>query len=335
MIDFNKKIVLDDYNKLLNMYLNCTDETSKAYLYKQLQFMYYVDKKLAKQKLNDITMPSEYKKISVEEKKQEKSFFDEIDDLTCEICYNLRTAIPEFKSVVVSSMLNRKITFYEYRKELSTFFEESIPDDIKLVNDTFAAGRIMLDRKILHQEASIVYLENIMNYYIKIGYNRNLKLSDVRNTVHEFGHASVYMTCGRYQSKEKLLTEVMAMIYELLYLNKYTNSNMIVKEKEYGYLLNTSGLSHLILYYCGDTKRRSTKYISYIDYLELIKLLYGIIISITLIANNNDRELLTKMNYIKANFSYMSDFDILKNVGVDTDSLLYTSQNLKKLILHR
>lgn len=322
---YNISEVLEDFNKLYNLYLNCTDIEQKNIIYSQMQFLYAFDKKLSKERFSKI---GKMEKYSNNVTSIELNRFKEIEDLTYILCSYID--VLSFNGYNSSKFIYNKITENEYYDRILNFFKEVLPSDYDLA-DKSINKYLLLTKSYLYQQAYIVYLESIKKYYINIIYNGKLRNSDVRNTIHEIGHASVYKVNGTYNLNDPILTEVIAYLYELLYLYNYIEKNNCDKEKELGYYFYTSlGDRTIYNHIEGYNTSLSDK-----TYLCNLKAFYGNLIAATIFLNSSKDELIKKIDIVKNNYDDKDGFNVLNRIGIHTDDLIYTSKNMKELVKKR
>lgn len=334
MIKINENLI-KDFNLLNDIYNDTHDENKRVDIYRQMLGLCYLGKKQLSRNMKKIRVPINYRKIRSEEHSEEEkkiyNYFLNINDLTYELSYYLRDSVAYLKSTKFSGILNKPITLGEYKSEILSFIENNMPEDLDLVKKIIANGQIILNMGFLTEAAYISYLEDLNKFYIHITYLNGLKLKDVRNTIHEIGHASTFMNTGKYKGKDFLLTEAISDTYEFLYLNSKIDMNKAKMEAEYGYMLKRMGIGRLYAFLSSEI----TDFNSYSPYLDNIKYLYGLIIALTITLNFDKKETEEILTILKNNYSSMEGFKLLDSVGIKDSDLIDTSKNLKKLILSR
>ena len=157
---YNISEVLEDFNKLYNLYLNCTDIEQKNIIYSQMQFLYAFDKKLSKERFSKI---GKMEKYSNNVTSIELNRFKKIEDLTYILCSYID--VLSFNGYNSSKFIYNKITENEYYDRILNFFKEVLPSDYDLA-DKSINKYLLLTKSYLYQQAYIVYLESIKKYYI-------------------------------------------------------------------------------------------------------------------------------------------------------------------------
>ena len=64
--------------------------------------------------------------------------------------------------------------------------------------------------------------------------------------------------------------------------------------------------------------------------------LYGQVIPTTILANSNNlEELHQKIDYLKKNAPFIPAFQLLSNIGIREDDLLFTAKHMKEIVLRK
>lgn len=334
LYSYNKDKVKKDYNCLLDRY-NRSNEQEQEHIYEQLFFIDYIDKKILSVKNKSITTPKNYLSMQLKKEKEENDFLNAIKYLTEELCYNLVGVLNKVSVSQITELSRRKITKEQFYKEILSFFDNNFKDESNLVIDTFTEGRIRLKRSLLSRSAYIIYLESLKKFYIDITYFKNLSLSDASYTIHEFGHAMTFKKNNIYETKDPISRELIASLYEIMYLKDIYSSENIRLLKEVCLLLKSSGLYQIIDYLEENHRNKKMLLYNHETYLNnKIIALYGYVIALTIIQKYQDNtELLEIINILKSKVTSVPTFDLLKNIEIKKEDVVDTTKDLKKLIL--
>lgn len=326
LYSFNQTQLQNNYNRLLDLYLTANTDNEKIKIYHELLVL---REYLHKAEISNIQKPQNYYNIISREIVKKDNFYKSIDNLTEELCYYWCHSMKEIKTNYKGIFHQDKITKGEYYNDIKSFIGEVFPDDIKLFIDAFKEERIMLAKSLFTSE-KMIYLDSLGEYYIVIKYFNKLNRINVRNTIHEFGHVSDYMASKVGSSKDYIMDEVVAELYELLYIGNFCkNSKDIISE--FSRLLNLVKLTSLNDYYFQRAYNR--KIFTYEMFLKSINFMYSSIISLALYVRRNDLTFNEILRYIKENRPYIPAFELLKEIGIDESELIWTSKNVKKLII--
>ena len=327
LYSFDQRELEKDYNSLLELYLNEAKEDKKMKLYSQiLPLRSY----LKSSKSTTCTAPKEYlDKINKEQEKM-KSIYKNNTDLTKELCYYWCHSLREAPSSSKSKLSKKSLTKEEYFEDMKSFFTKVLPDDIDLYLNTFKNSNILVKKSILCDRAEILYLENLNKYYIKILYYLNLSKTTARNTVHEIGHASECVASNSNNSYDYIMDEVIAILYELLYINYSYNGDKNALLLEFYNLFKIINLSLLENYIMSNIHEKKSSAEDF--FLGEIRSMYSNIIALSLYLRSEEDNFLEKVEYIKKNKPFVPAFNLLASVGITEKELIYTAKNTKKLI---
>lgn len=326
---FDESEIQKNYNIILELYHSTEEIEKRIKLYNQLSVL--------SKYLNNVESirnlrPKEIKSYIKDKEKGQISALKDLDDLTsalcCYWCDSLRKLSQEEKIILKKNILNKE----EYYNELSMFFENIIPSDIELFKSTFDKQKILVKKNLLLSRAEMIYLESIKEYYIKILYRGRLNKIIVRNTIHEFGHVSEFTKTGIGRSMDPLMDEVMATVYELLYIDYCFKEDKKSKLSEITNLFKIIRLSSLEAYILRSYDLPSD--LSEI-YFNEIRSMYTDIIALSIYLMKNESDFRDKLLYIKEKTPYLKALELLKNIGINEDDLIYNSINVKKMILER
>ncbi|MGM9881769.1 MAG: hypothetical protein ACI31S_02870 [Bacilli bacterium] len=327
LYSFDQRELEKDYNILLELYLNEAKEDKKIKLYSQiLPLRSY----LKSSKSPICPAPQEYlDKINSEIEKM-KSIYKNNTELTKELCYYWCHSLREVPSSNKFKASKELLTKEAYFEDMKTFFTKVLPSDIDLYLNAFKNGNILVKKSIFRDRAEILYLEDLNKFYIKILYCLNLSKVNARNTIHEIGHASECNSSGSNNSYDYIMDEVIAILYELLYINYSFNSDNSVLLSEFYNLFKIISLSPLENYIISNTceKKSSTEDF----FLGEIRFLYSNIIALSLYLRSEEDDFLEKIEYIKKKKPFVPAFTLLASVGITEKELIYTAKNAKKLI---
>lgn len=324
---FNEKEMLDKYNKLLQIFSSAPSE-EKASVYGQLQGLkdYLVNHKVFLPQA-----PCEYAIERIKYIENKEAVFKELDELTSKICYYWCLNLRKISGYNKSELLRKTCSKEEFYLQIKNFFKTIFPNDLSLVEDTFNNGKILVKRTLFSPKAEMLYLPSLREYYIKILSSRKLNMQDVRNTIHEFGHVSEFMANGLCTSKDFVMEEVLANLYELLFIDYYSNSNKEFNLFEFGRLFKTINIYSLDYGFLLSPYQNTL----YRKYISEIEFLYDCVISLTLFSKKDEPDFYDKVQYIKDNNPYIPFLELLENIGIKEDDLIYTSKHMKELILSR
>lgn len=323
-----------DYKVLLDLYHKATSEFDRYNIYLELLHLKRLDKRLSRNEGVSKIIPSTYKKIAKNSENKKLNFYLQLDELTRELCYywteNLRSL--EELNINKSKLSENIITHFEYYDEIVKFIAEKMPDDLRIVTNTFKKCQIRVrNSSIKKPSADIFYLEQLKKYYINILCRKALTIFDVGVAIHEFGHASSFMKSGKWDPKDYILKETIASLYEILFIEYYLEGKRKdLKLRELGHLFKSIGVYHLKNYFESVNESNNT----YLYYLDIVDSLYSHIIAMTIIAKSNSQEEIdTKMSYIKSNAPFARAFPLLGNIGITEEDLIDTSKHVRQIIL--
>lgn len=329
LYSFNKIEMQNNYNKILDLFYEADTIEKKMELYGQLTVLSdYL--KTGKPAVN-----IENKKIKEYYKEKRKEQINElknIESLTSDLCYfwcnSLRKINQDNKMILQKNSLNKE----EYYSELRLFFESVMSSDIDLFKKTFEEQKILVKKGLLLSRGEMIYLESIKEYYIKMLYHGKLNKIFARNTIHEFGHVSEFKKTDIGRCKDHLMEEVIATVYELLYIDFCFPKDEKAKLLEISNLFKIIRLSSLEFFLFQ--RNSNHKYLNEMFFTE-INYMYTDIIAMSIYLMKNEPNFHEKLSYIKENTPYIRTFELLNNIGINEDVLLDNSKNVKKLILER
>lgn len=327
MFTYKEENVQNDFNRLLDLYLNSDDDNYKKEIYSQMLFMYCIDNKMAKKyKVTSYRPKNYFKYLSIEERNKRKEYL-KLDGFSTMICNYLKEELDKYY-YLRSFDLNRKCSFEEYKNIIENFFKEVFPNDLELLNRDINSGNLIIKKDILFSSADIYYLQELNKYYIAIKYYKYLNAFNIASTIHEYGHASTFMHNGNYKSKDYILEEVISTLYELVFLRFYSDN----------YCNNSTNIEMLSVFngYCISKLNNSLSKMHYYNnrMINMLSALYGQLIAVTIYTKYYD-SVLDKISILKDNYSSVSGFELLESIGVTKDDLLDTSRDISRLILKR
>lgn len=324
----NEENIIEDLNKLIELYNNSSDK-EKEKIYSQMVFIYELNRKLVKKYKIRNYKPKKYLKYVLEEEKNKKNAYKELDELSNDIIYNLNSEIIKYRHQRTHALNTTKYTFEEYKNIISSFFKDTLPDDLALFNKDIDQGNLIIRKAKLFDKASIYYLEELKKYYITICYSSYFNAYNILSTIHEYGHASTFINNGSYKSKDYIFEEVISTLYELMfldyYLSKYTSSDNYI---EILMIYNSSCISTL-----NDFFTKQQRYTNHI--VNMLEATYGQIIATTIYTKYHDNDILNIIKIIKDNYSTLGTFEILNSIDITKEDLIDNSKDISKLILKR
>ena len=329
MNTYNKDNILDNFNALVDLYLNSSSEEEKKNIYSQMLFIYNIEPKLAKSCRLFSYKPKNYNAYLKEKEAQKKRRYLELDCLTRNICFNLWDEINKYYPLDTNRVSNGIYSYEEYMSILRNFFKEKFPSDLELFSSDIEENNLIIRKSFPFSNANIYYLESLKKYYINIEYYKRLRTYDMASTVHEYGHASTFIQSNIYTSRDYVLNEVIASLYELVfldyYLSKYGN--------EYSYMemiriFNTTCINSI-----NRTIRKGYNYKEY--HINMIEALYGQLIASSIYIKYRDKDLDSIIEILKNNYSKVNGFELLRSIDISTDDLIDTSEDISKLVLRR
>lgn len=322
---FDRQEMLKNFNRILEDYYRTNNIDEKRSLYSQLNALSYL--------LKDNSLIKNIKQKRLDEQyfyelNRKKRFYKELSDLTSELYYGWTNSVRYLNIRNKRILENINLNKDDYYQELHRFFKKSMPSDLKLFEKTFEEKKILVKKRILLERIEMYYFEALKECYITILHCGKLNKITVKNTIHEFGHVSEFMKTGKSNSNNYLMEEVIAKLYELLYIDycfpkdndsRYIELSNIFKKVKMTYLNESingeDDLNDLIMYE--------------------INTLYTYVIAAAIYFLKDEMNLYDKIEYIKANTPYLNAFVILENIGITERDLIYTSKNIKKLMLKR
>lgn len=329
MNTYNIDNVLRDFNTLLDLYLNSSSEEKKINIYSQMLFIYNIEPKLVKGSKLFSYKPSNYSIYTRKRETARKKRYLELDNLTRKICFNLWEEINKYYPLDTSRVPNDIYSYEEYVSMLRTFFKENFPSDLELFNKDIEENNLTIRKSFPFSNANIYYLESLKKYYINIEYYKRLNAFNIASTVHEYGHASTFMQSNIYTSRDYILNEAIASLYEIIfldyYLSKYGN--------EYSYIemiriFNTACINSI-----NRTIRKGYNYKEH--HINMIEALYGQLIAATIYIKYRDKDLNSIIEILKNNYSKADGFELLRSIDISIDDLIDTSEDISKLVLRR
>lgn len=329
MDTYNIDNILNDYNELVNLYLNCSNEEEKKYLYSQMLFIYNIDSKLARKNKLFSYKPKNYNSYMKEKEIIKKDRYLELDKLTRKVCYNLWEEINNYYPLYTQIVLDNGYGYNNYIKILRGFFKSIFPKDLELFNKDIEENNLIIKKGFLASEANIFYLESLNKYYINIEYYKFLSAYDMACTAHEYGHAATFVSNLVYNSKDYILNEAIASLYELLFLDYY----LYLYGEKYNYveivrIFNTYCINSL-----NRTIRRGFNYKNY--HINMIESIYGQLIAASIYIKYYDKDLNSIIKILKDNYSKVDGFELLRSIDISREDLINTSEDIGKLILRR
>lgn len=324
---YNEENVLKDFNKLVELYLN--GDSDKNDIYEQMLFLYNINASLAKKNNVDSYKPKGYAKSLKENGLFKKQRYKELDKLTRIICYNLNKEIDKYCYFGYRFINDDKYNYEECFKVIRDFLGNIFPNDLELFNRDVINGNIIIKKDIFFSGADIHYLEILKKYYIIIRYCKELNAFNMASIIHEYGHASTFMTNNIYESKDYIMNEVISTLYELLFLNYYLNN--------YSDMINYEEIMGVFNYSCiSKIKNRLFKGYGYNGYtISMLEALYGQLIAVTIFIRYRDKDILDKIKILKDNYSKVDGFELLRSINITENDLIDTSLDIGKLILKK
>ena len=331
---FHIQSIQEDLNTLLQLYQKATTEDERYYIFHQLLYLNrLLSQRLVKSSKLKKLEPESYRQRIANAQNQKLDFYTPLDSLTRMLCYYWSDNLRKMETLYInrSQLHNIILTKEEYYKTIMQFLKTNFPNDFLLANDIFTKGQIRVKRTLHKPSANILYIESLTKVYIDIFYNRRLTCYDAGIAIHEFGHASSFASSEKWQSKDYLLEEVIASLYEILF-TEYCSNDAMTKQNNLGYLFKSIGTYYLDNYF--DSTKTSDS--SYQYYLGTIDSLYGQVIATTILANSNNlEELHQKIDYLKKNAPFIPAFQLLSNIGIREDDLLFTAKHMKEIVLRK
>ncbi len=164
LYSFNQDKILNNYNKLLELYNNATSEEEKIKIYSNLKSLsrYIMHKK------NQIIEPKNYKEELSQRRKQIISSVIELDSLTRELCYYWSNNLYQITSFHNSFLSSFRINKEEYLNRILTFIKENFSEDLSLVKRTFDEGKIQVKKSLIMSKSEMYIFEMLNDFYINI-----------------------------------------------------------------------------------------------------------------------------------------------------------------------
>jgi len=328
LYSLDKNRIKENYNRILTLYNNSIETEEKIKLYYELRAL---SRYIKKEKVSKNISQKEINEYILKKREEKLKAQEDIKDLTIEICYSWCDSLRKLNEGNKTILQRKRITKEEYFSEINLFFETVMPSDKELFDKTFKEQKILVKRQLFLPRQEITFFESIKEYYIKVYYS-NLNKIIVRNTIHEFGHASEFVKTGIGRSRDPLMEEVIATLYELLYIDMIFSNDEKSKLIEFSNLfklIRLSPLENYIYQCCAKPDKLAETFYREINYM------YTNIIALSIYLIKDKRNILEVIEYIKANTPYIKMHDILKNIGITGEDLIYTAKNVKKLILDR
>lgn len=329
MNTYNIDNVLDDFNALVDLYLNSSSAEERKNIYSQMLFIYNFEPKLAKACRLFSYKPKNYNAYLREKETHKKRRYSELDGLTRNICFNLWDEINKYYPLDTINIFNDKYSYEDYLNILRCFLKKTFPGDLELFNNDITQNNLIIKKGFLFSTANIFYLELLKKYYINIEYYKGLNAFNMASTVHEYGHASTFMQNFEYNSRDYILNEVISSLYELLFLDYYT--------QEFGNNYNKVEMIRIFNTTCINRLRMSlpNKYEYRIHHINMIESLYGQLIAATIYIKYYDKDLNNIIEILKNNYSKVNGFELLRSIDISIDDLIDTSEDISKLVLRR
>lgn len=326
--NFDNNRLSSNYNTLLELYKIAPNNAEKVKIYSQLDT---INKYLAPGKYPKLSRPIKHKEYIEGERIKRRDIFRVLEKQTRELCNNWKYSIED-----LPILIDRNRQIFKHKEELNSkllsFFNTVIPEDKHLVEDALKDKRVKITKTVFFPSADIIYLESIKEYYIKIAYNKKLTDNHLGYLIHEFGHASVYTTNGKWQSYDYILEEVIACLYELLFIDyRDKDKNEEIRLSNIRNYFKSVGVYYLFNYF--ETVPMNNKL--YEEYLDIVITLYANIISLELFSRRNEKDFSDSIKYMKENFSSRPAFDILKDIDITEEDLINTSRNIKTKVLSK
>ncbi len=329
MNTYNINNVLEDFNKLVDLYLSSSSDEEKKNIYSQMLFIYNIDPKLAKGSKLFSYKPKNYNAYLKKKEQSKKMEYAKLDSLTRHICFNLWEEINKYYPLYTSIIFDNSYDYKNYANILECFFKKNFPKDLDLFQNDIRQNNLIIKKGFLFSCANIFYLESLSKYYINIEYYGKLNAFNMASTIHEYGHASTFMQNSTYNSKNYILNEVISSLYELLFLDYYLQM--------YGNEYNREEIIRLFNTTCIDRLKSSLPNRSEyrIRHIDMIESLYGQLIAATIYIKYCDKDLYDKIKLLKDNYSKVDGFELLRSIDITTDDLIDTSEDISKLVLRR
>lgn len=329
MHKYNKEVVLNDFDKLVSLYLNSNSDIEKNSIYSQMLFIYNIDSRLARNNKLFSYKPKNYSKILKEEEIKRRNRYLDLDNLTRTLCFNLNLELDKFYPLWSSIIINNEYEYNDFLNVIEEFLSKLFPYSLELFNSDIKNGNIIIRRDLFFSSANIFYLESIKKYYIMIDYYKKLNAFNIASVIHEYGHASTFISNESYESKDYILNEVISYLYELVfldyYLRKYGNEN---NYKEIIRVFNFSCIIKL--------KNHLSKNYKYNhNTISMIESLYGQVIGTSIYIKYRDSDILEKIKFLQENYSKVDGFELLKSIDISEEDLIDTSSDISKLVLRR
>lgn len=328
---FDQNQMLDTYNRLKNKLLAESDENKKIQIYSELvSFKNIIE---IKENLRPLK-PKHYDKFAQSEINKRNKIFKDIDSLSSELSIYWNNNLEDINLDIfyynyIRNNFNSKEEFYT---KLSSFFAEVFPEEIKLFENTFQEQKILI-KKSKNISAKTIFLSSLADYYIRINFRNHLNIHALEYTIHEFGHASEFCENHHGTSYDDLMEEVVATVYELLFIDYYFQKNNWQKLSEFNNLFTTISTIPLKNYYHSSNSMQFLLPSSIFS--DRLNFMYTNIIATAIYLRRNESSFKKQLKYIKENKPYLPTFKLLENLGIDDNELIYTAKNMKKLILER
>lgn len=328
MKSYNEESVMNDFNRLLDLYLNCND-LNKVDLYSQMLFVYDIDASWARKNKIFSYKPKDYGKILKERFNIKRERYLELDSLSKMICFNLNREMERYYPLYLYGLKNDNYSYDEYMKGIREFLGKVFPNDLVLFDRDITYGNLIIKKDFLFSSAEIYYLDDIEKYYIMITYYKYLNAFNMASTIHEYGHASTFVNGGVYESKDYIMNEVISTLYELIFLDYYLR--MYCDDKYYNEIVSIFNAS--CIYRLNNIFMKRYKYNSSV--ISMLEAIYGQLIGVTIYNKYYDKNLLEVIELLKNNYARVDAFELLKSIDIDENDLIDTSLNVSKLVLKK
>lgn len=331
MDTYNKENILNDFNRLIDLYSNSLTAEDRKKIYFQMCFISNIDPRLGKYvKISNYKTKNNAEILKEKEKSKKKKYL-ELDSLTRNLCFNLLYEINKYYPLNSSILTNRQCNYETYINLLEDFLSRVFPDDLELFRRDNREKNLIIKRGFLFSSANIFYLEDLKKYYINIEYCKNLKIFDIASTAHEYGHASTFMQNFKYNSKDFILDEAISSLYELLFFDYYLR----IYGKEDNYL----EMIRIFNTYCIRRLNKILGTLSIFNYsmtnINMMEALYGQLIAATIYIKYNNKDINKIIKILQSNYSSINGFELLKKIDIDEEDLLDTSMDISKLVLKK
>lgn len=325
LFSFDRSGMLKKFNKLKRDYYSTSNIDEQINLYSQLSSLAHMlnDSSL----IDDVVKPFGLKDYYRQEDDKRIKTYRDLREQTEELYFYWRNSVGNLgtnnESVLGRTFLDRD----GYFNELRGFFETAMPGDLDLFKSTFNDGRIMVKKKWLFEREEIVCLEALKEFYIRILYCGKLNKVTARNTAHMFGHASGFVNTGTFTTRDFLMEEVMAKLYELLYIDYCFKSDERSRHTELANIFREVRLCSLSN--CFPKNKINDQLMSEIS------ILYTYVIAASLYFRRKDPGFHKMIEEVKAQTPYIPALQLLERIGITANDLVTTSKDVKKLILEK